>query len=334
MKTADLQTLASQIPSLDVEQIKHLSEALATQNGKKLSAYILSKDVPTQCPHCKHPDFHKHGKRNDIRRYRCKSCRKTFNGLTKTPLARLRKKGRWIKFAEALIAGQTVREAAAHCGIDKNTSFRWRHRFLQSLAKIEPAVLTGIIELSETYFKYSEKGAKKPDTPVQDSVVVPSQSDTKPKQVCVVFARDRHGQTADKILFDLNPRSLTDNILPKIAKDALLCSSDASAYTGFTTEHKLKHGKLRFSEGMRTLKNIVHLKNVQAYHLQLENWMRRFRGVATKYLYNYLGWFRNLDEFNMDLFPKTLLRRAKSPQPYHRQPLTSTNLEENHPNPS
>ncbi|MCJ8314339.1 MAG: IS1595 family transposase, partial [Pseudomonadales bacterium] len=32
-----------------------------------------------------------------------------------------------------------------------------------------------------------------------------------------------------------------------------------------------------------------------AYHSRLKNWHRRFHGTATKYLANYLGWFRALE---------------------------------------
>ncbi len=39
--------------------------------------------------------------------------------------------------------------------------------------------------------------------------------------------------------------------------------------------------------------------------------MIRFNGVATKYLHNYLSWFRELDEFNMETLPELILQRAK-----------------------
>lgn len=38
-----------------------------------------------------------------------------------------------------------------------------------------------------------------------------------------------------------------------------------------------------------------HIQNVNAYHSRLKTGVRRFYGVATYYLENYLGWFRALD---------------------------------------
>jgi DNA-directed RNA polymerase subunit RPC12/RpoP len=48
------------------------------------------------CPHCGSRDVVHWGKASDLPRYRCKGCRRTFNALTKTPLAHLRKKDKWV----------------------------------------------------------------------------------------------------------------------------------------------------------------------------------------------------------------------------------------------
>jgi hypothetical protein len=39
-------------------------------------------------------------------------------------------------------------------------------------------------------------------------------------------------------------------------------------------------------------RGVYRIQNVNAYHSRLKNWMRRFNGVATKYLASYLGWRR------------------------------------------
>jgi hypothetical protein len=43
------------------------------------------------------------------------------------------------------------------------------------------------------------------------------------------------------------------------------------------------------------LGNVFHIQHVNAYHSRLKDWMRRFKGVSTKYLANYLGWRRLLE---------------------------------------
>ena len=41
--------------------------------------------------------------------------------------------------------------------------------------------------------------------------------------------------------------------------------------------------------------SIYHIQHVNNFHNRLKGWMERFQGVATKYLDNYLYWFRWLD---------------------------------------
>ena len=49
---------------------------------------------------------------------------------------------------------------------------------------------------------------------------------------------------------------------------------------------------------------------MNAYDSRLKGWMYRFRGVATKYLGNYLGWHRMLDRYGRKLDPKLCLNEA------------------------
>ncbi len=53
---------------------------------------------------------------------------------------------------------------------------------------------------------------------------------------------------------------------------------------------------------------VVHLIN--AYISRLKRWMRRFNGVATRYLDNYLGWWRMIDRMGETLTPLTCIAAA------------------------
>ncbi|MCT4639161.1 MAG: hypothetical protein N4A72_15765 [Bacteroidales bacterium] len=64
-------------------------------------------------------------------------------------------------------------------------------------------------------------------------------------------------------------------------------------------------------------KDVVHIRNVEKYQFDLQVWMERFRGVATKYLHNYLSWYREMDEFDFRISPETVLIRAKRPERYN-----------------
>lgn len=93
----------------------------------------------------------RHGQANDLQRFRCWQCRRTFNDLTGTPLARLRLKGKWFDHLAALLDSRTVRSAARQVEVHLNTAFRWRHRLLHWVKHDRPRQLTGIVEADETF---------------------------------------------------------------------------------------------------------------------------------------------------------------------------------------
>ena len=55
---------------------------------------------------------------------------------------------------------------------------------------------------------------------------------------------------------------------------------------------------------------VEHIQNVNAYDSRLKLWMRRFHGVATKYLDNYLGWRRWLERWGEHNSPIIALQAA------------------------
>src|SRR5271156_3976669 len=110
------------------------------------------------CPHCAGRELIAWGRSSGLSRFRCKTCGRTFNALTKTPMAHLRKKDRWLEQARAMIEGKSLAKAAELCGVHPTTAFRWRHRFLGSPAADKPRTLNGIVEADETFILESFKG--------------------------------------------------------------------------------------------------------------------------------------------------------------------------------
>ncbi len=90
-------------------------------------------------------------------------CRRTFNALTGTPLARLRYKERWLTQGAALQDGISVRKAATACGVAVSTAFFAggnRCTLLRAAKSNQPFNLSGIVEADETFFRRSYKGSR------------------------------------------------------------------------------------------------------------------------------------------------------------------------------
>lgn len=272
------------------------------------------------CPHCGSKSFNKWGTRSNLQRYKCKECKKTFNVLTNTPLARLRHKEVWQDYAKDLINGVSLRKSADHCNVDKNTTFRWRHRMLQ-IPKDMKVPLHGIVEFDETYFLESHKGERDLEKPRKRGGRAKQRGISK-EQTSVMIIRDRNGNTDDAIIEKSDKETISKVMKPILTKDVLLCSDSKPSYVAFSNKEHYKHETINLAKKEYVKDEIYHIQNVNAYDSRLKRWMRRFNGVATKYLSSYLGWLRMLDR-EKTLTANELLKIISGHQ-LRYQPLMST----------
>ncbi len=268
-------------------------------NGERVAALIDQvARADLKCPHCEGRQCGRHGFANGLQRYRCRSCRRTFNGLTGTPLARLRLKNKWLRYCDCLRdPACTVKRAAEQVAVHPNTSFRWRHRFLRWTKFDRPANLAGIVEADEMFLLESQKGQNNLNRPARKRGGVASRRGISAELVNIVVARDRGKGTIDFIAGRgaLKASALHASLLPKLQLDVLLVSDANAAYRRFAREAGIAHQSVNLRQGVRT-RGAIHVQHVNSYHGRFKNWLRHFNGVATSYLENYLGWRWAIDE--------------------------------------
>ena len=303
MRADDFDLLVDLVSRLEVGQREKLKAALEAGDEEAAVVELLEARLGADaaCPYCRGTGAAPWGRSHGLRRYRCAGCRRTFNALTGTPLARLRKKGRWLRFAACLWESATVREAAARCHVAKTTSFRWRHRFLRAgVADAED--LSGIVEADETFFRRSYKGSRcwgKGDDPPprrpKKRATPASKRGLSDEQVPVLVARDRAGSTRACILPDRSAHAIDNAIGEVLPSDGILCSDSWRAFGVVAEKRRLRHEPINFHQGERVRDKTWHIQNANARHSRLKGWVAGFRGVATKYLPNYLAWHHVLD---------------------------------------
>ena len=91
-----------------------------------------------------------------------------------------------------------------------------------------------------------------------------------------------------------SPRAWSALLKPLLPTDVVVCSDGAGSIRYAAKELGLEHHTVLGTSGRHAV-GAWHIQNVNAYHSRLKTWARRFYGVATHYLENYLGWFRALD---------------------------------------
>lgn len=304
MKEVEFRQFIQQFQSLSVSQRQRLRSFL----DRDQQAQDVLNASAQQCPHCEGQRMKPWGSSHGLPRYRCADCGKTSNPLTKTPLAKLHRRECWLNYAQALIDGLSVRKAAAACGIHKDTAFRWRHRFLSLIEKHQALHEEGIVEADETFFLESFKGQRDLPRAPRKRGGVGGTRGYSPDHIPVLIVRDRHRATADFILSHINKTTVSEALGQLIDKDAVLCSDGASVYAAFARENGIRHEAVRAQK--RRVRGAYHIQNVNAYDSRLKKWIRRFNGVATKYLPNYLGWRRLLERYREEITPELCLREA------------------------
>ena len=304
--SAELEKLTPHQPSLLVDplhKIKHV-QAVSTL----VESRVLSMPL---CPKCGHDHIARWGLASGLQRYRCASCHATFNALTGTPLARLRHKEKWLEYAQQLAEGQSVRNSAKVCGVHRNTTFLWRHRFLTLPNAQKATSLVGIAEADETYFLESFKGRKhgmtrKPHKRGSKAL----KRGLSAEQIPVLICRDRTGNTSDFVLEKADKKHIGAALKPLLASDAILCTDSGRALGAAVREIGITHRPINLAAGIRVIGRVYHVQNVNAYDSRLKEWMCRFHGIATHYLANYLGWRRLIDRAHDALSPRAVMFAA------------------------
>jgi transposase-like protein len=274
------------------------------------------------CPHCTGHDVVRWGKASDLPRYRCKACRRTFNALTKTPLAHLRMKAKWADQAQAMIDGVSTAKAAKQCDVAYTTAFRWRHRFLQSLAGDKPGILSGIVEGDETFILESFKGKRSGMLrKARKRGGKSAKRGLSAEQIPVIIARDRSGATTDAVLPKLNRVSLAAALGDIVTSANEFCCDGGTAIVAFARKAGIPTHILPAPGKPNSQAPDFHINNVNAYHSRLKEWLRRFHGLATKNLPNYLGWRRTLEALGQNITPDALILGAIGLGPYQQSTL-------------
>lgn len=217
--------------------------------------------------------------------------------MTNTPFLGSRYPEKWVKYMEMMVEDYTLPKIAKRLKIHISTAFYWRHKILNALRSIDFEQLQGIVESDETFFRESMKGREVTHRKAKKRATKDEKRGISDLKIAVVFAQDcNHNIVALKAG---TGRVKADEIDAAIGKyihpSALLCTDTATNYKKFAKINGLQHETINDRQKQRVKKGIFHIRHVNNFHSRLKTWIRRFQGVATKYLDNYLYWFRWLE---------------------------------------
>lgn len=247
-------------------------------NDKKQNKYI-------KCPHCKSEDVIKYGSYNGIQRYKCKNnkCERTFTKQTESPFRYSKKfKENCHKYKELYEKGLTIRECAEVLNISIVTSFFWRHRFLYNLKQVNYVEkLCDYAELTRVVLLENFKGDRYSKNKEKDKISIVNAMNKSIDIISIIAARNHLGF-----------RELKENIEPRIDKKAIAVAFLDGRLQAFSDKHNTIN-KIR-------IRRIDITPIDVSYSVKIKRWLKKFRGVATKYIDHYLSWRANEYKNNIE----------------------------------
>lgn len=258
----------------------------------------------TFCPHCQCKRVQRWGTASGRQRYRCTRCGRTFNELTGTPAAYIKKLELWPEFCRAMEAGgETLRAAARRLGIHPSTAFRWRHRLLDELRARDAQTLEGWVEVGVLgVYPVSLKGQKGGlGRPARTRASWPW-AHPPPETVGVAIAADVDHHVVTSVV---GRYVLTEAEVERMLGGRLRGRPGGQGPV-LVVHNNILRPYERFLQSTdlpgaavcRAWKAHLHCpplagsERLRIYWFRLRRWMKRFRGVATRYLPNYLVWHR------------------------------------------
>ena len=293
-------------------------------------------DKQALCPWCESQKYYKYGMDKGCQLFKCKGCKRTFTEYSGTWIDGLHKKLHVVRYLEMMIEKKSLDKISSALGINKKTAFDWRHKILSSLDQSRGDDMSGIVESDETFFEKSEKGNRSLEHTGRKRG---SYASTKKKRgvsdnkVAVIVAADRGDEMSlcAATMGRIGKDDISRSIEGKLPETTILCTDGHVSFTcalhevrgkGFAKDNRLNHVVLRADLKQYVKQGVYlycvrstryHIQNVNSIHHRLKKWIdNTFWGVSTKYLQNYLGWFRLNEKLKgstnivKDLFIKTI----------------------------
>lgn len=290
---SELTVLERQELLKELEQLSTGSKTIVKSQESR--RYLLDNKLGC-CAHCSHPKYVKFGTDKGSQRYKCKSCKRSFTEYTGTWMAGLQRKDKVDDYLALMLEEKSLDKIKETLLINKKTAFDWRHKILASLSENDKDDFTGITESDETFFLNSEKGRTVTHRESRKRGGTSKTRGISNDQVAVIVTQDRKSvldlsvATMGRIKKADIENAIGDRIKPN---QAILCSDAHVSYKGFAIDNKIEHHALKAIIKQRVKNKVYHIQHVNSTHNRVKKWIdNTFWGVSTKYLQQYLNWYR------------------------------------------
>ena len=289
MTHKELRMMVKQLSDYQVNQIAQVAMRYVALNQE------LADIKPDGCPYCGDVDavLIRKGVQRGKQRFQCKSCGHKFTYDTKQLTSNSQQPlESWVVVLENTLALESLDATAKRIDVCHSTAFHMRHKLMvyieEAMMASEP--LGALIEADETYVLESQKGTRVTNRKPRKHGEGAQKRGLSNEQLCVCVATDRENHVIARCVNRAKPSSenLVDALAAHIAEKSLLLCDGATSYNYLAEKTNCEKLSLISYESYN---KVHHLNTVNGLHSHFKEMLRRFRGVATKYLNRYAALF-------------------------------------------
>ena len=302
----DYEKICSRSRELDPQKqqavLKYINELMNDDKNTPVKDENCEESPLRPCPHCGSTNVIKAGLKRGKQRFKCKDCNKHYITTTGTIMENSHYGEEIWQTAVADTLAETVSidKTAEKTGISHNAAFNMRHKILlvlEAKLKKEPAKMSGISELDETYVLECEKGRKfgedAPRKPRKHGAVA-SKRGISNEQICIMTGAQRGGAVYAQTVNRAHP---SNDEIKAVFKDHIAPGS--VAFTDGLKGYKCLESEVdcvieSVPNEVQKRTGTANLNNLNGFHSHIQSVYRHYRGVATKYLNRYNALFQTV----------------------------------------
>ena len=116
----------------------------------------------------------------------------------------------------------------------------------------------------------------------------------------IFIALDRTGAISHKVLERNTKENIQAQLKPLLSAGSVLCTDGNLSYKGIAKELDIDHKRLIAIDNVRVIDGVYHIQTLNNYMKRFKVWLKRFNGIGTDYIENYLSWFRFMERNSED----------------------------------
>lgn len=249
-------------------------------------------EIPS-CPDCNETKLIKWGNYRGQQRYKCKKCGHIFTASSFKLSHGIKKIEEFESFGHRMFEGsfESLSVLSQDLVIDRKTAFNWRHKYLSAIsAAPSENQYTGTVEIDDVWFGLDEKGR---EVTIENQVRSPIGAGDNDMQVKLLCCYERESDELNAFVVRsgrLKRSDIERSVGNKFCEGCKIYSDKHQSIKSFTDKHNIEHQT--FLAKNHAQGSEVHVQNINSNASEMKNiFLRKMKGVSTKYLQNYANWF-------------------------------------------